>query len=279
MAKIVVVGSFVVGLTIRVLRMPVIGEGLIGDDLLSKMAFDTFQKEGISLDHIHRIEGVNTAVGVVHLIPSGDNWIVGHLGANLEMQTEHVDAAEDLIAGSDLLLSQFEVPFPVVQRAMALARKHGVQTVWNPAPAQTGSTEILQHVDVLTPNETEVRILLDRPPDDSTPTLELAQKLLGEGVSCLVVTLGEKGSLVVTPEEATTVPAVPNIKAVDVTGAGDSFNAALAVSLAEGKPLSDAVQLANYAGAFAVQHLGVIDGLPTRDELASFQKETVRHDQ
>ncbi len=104
MAKIVVVGSFVVGLTIRVLRMPVIGEGFIGDDLLSKMAFDTFQKEGISLDHIHRIEAVNTAVGVVHLIPSGDNWIVGHLDANLEMQTEHVDAPEDLIAGSDLLL-------------------------------------------------------------------------------------------------------------------------------------------------------------------------------
>ena len=136
MAKIVIVGSFVVGLTIRVPRMPVIGEGLIGDefdmgpggkgtnqaiaaarlgadvnllacvgdDLLSKVAFDTFQKEGIALDHIHRIEGVNTAVGVVHLIPSGDNWIVGHLDANLEMQTEHVDAPEDLIAGSDLLL-------------------------------------------------------------------------------------------------------------------------------------------------------------------------------
>ena len=115
MAKIVVVGSFVVGLTIRVLRMPVIGEGFIGDDLLSKIAFDTFQKEGISIDHIHRIEGVNTAIGVVHLIPSGDNWIIGHLGANMHMGPHHVDAAEDLIAQSDIVMTQFEVPLEAVQ--------------------------------------------------------------------------------------------------------------------------------------------------------------------
>jgi ribokinase len=303
MAKIVVVGSFVVGLTIRVPRMPVLGEGLIGDefdmgpggkgtnqaigasrlsadvsllacvgdDLLSQVAFDTFEKEGVALDHIHRIEGVNTAVGVVHLIPSGDNWIIGHLGANLEMRPEHVDAAEDLIAESDLVLSQFEVPLPVVQHAMALGRKHGVQTVWNPAPALPVPPEVFQNIDVLTPNETELRILLDVPPDDPTPTVKLAQRLLERGVSRLVVTLGEKGSLIVRPEGATEVPAVARIRAVDVTGAGDSFNAALAVSLAEGKGLSDAVRRASYAGAYAVQHLGVIDGLPTREELVAFE--------
>ena len=304
MAKIFVVGSFVVGLTIRVPRMPVLGEGLVGDefdmgpggkgtnqaiaasrlgaevnllacvgdDLLARVAFDTFQKEGVSLDHIHNIKGVNTAVGVVHLIPSGDNWIVGHLGANLHMTTEHVEAAEDLIAKSDVILAQFEVPFPVLQRAFALGRKHGVQTVWNPAPASSVSPEAFRNVDILTPNETEVRTLLGLPPNDPTPTEELARSLLKLGVPRLVITLGEKGSLLVTPESTTHVPTVPGIQAVDVTGAGDSFNAALAVSLAEGKEIREAVQRASYAGAYAVQHLGVISGLPTREELEKMER-------
>ncbi len=303
MPKILVVGSFVVGITIRVPRMPVLGEGLIGDqfdlgpggkgtnqaiaaarlgaqvnllacvgdDLLSRIAFDVFEKEGVSLEHIHRIAGVNTAVGVVHLLPSGDNWIVGHLGANLEMRPEHVDAAEDLIAQSDVVLCQYEVPLEVVQRAMALGRQHGIQTIWNPAPALPVSPEAFENVDLLTPNETEIRILLDLPPDDPTSTEELAQRLLARGVCRILVTLGEKGSIAVTADGTEAIPAVPGVRAVDVTGAGDSFNACLAVNLAEGMSLSAAARRASYAGAYAVQHLGVIDGLPTRDALDAFQ--------
>ena len=302
--RIFVVGSFVVGITIRVPRMPVIGEGLIGDqfdlgpggkgtnqaiaaarlgaevnllacvgeDLLAQVAFDTFEKEGVSLDHIHQVPGVNTAVGVVHLIPSGDNWIVGHLGANLKMNPEQVDAAEDLIARSDVVLTQYEVPIEVVERAMALGRRHGIRTIWNPAPALPVESAIFREVDVLTPNETEVRILLDLPPDDPTPTPELGRRLLDRGVSQLLVTLGEKGSLLVTPDGVEEVQAVSGVRAIDVTGAGDAFNAALAVSLGEGEELADAVRRANAAGAFAVQHLGVIDGLPERDELDRFME-------
>lgn len=87
-----------------------------------------------------------------------------------------------------------------------------------------------------------------------------------------MITLGEKGSLLVTPESTTHVPTVPGIQAVDVTGAGDSFNAALAVGLAEGKEIGEAVQRASYAGAYAVQHLGVISGLPTREELEKMER-------
>ncbi len=249
--RIFVVGSFVVGITIRVPRMPVIGEGLIGDqfdlgpggkgtnqaiaaarlgaevnllacvgeDILAQVAFDTFEKERVSLDHIHRIPGVNTAVGVVHLIPSGDNWIVGHLGANLKMCPEQVDAAEDLIAGSDVVLTQYEVPLEVVKRAMELGRKHGARTIWNPAPALPVEPEVFEDVDLLTPNESEVRILLDLPPDDPTPTLELARRLLERGVSQIVVTVGERGSIVVTAEGVEEVPVLTGALPADYKSA------------------------------------------------------------
>ena len=304
--KITVVGSFVVGLTIRVPRMPVLGESLfgdefdmgpggkgtnqaigaarlgaqvsllacIGDDPFAAIAHDVYQQEGIAREYIRQIPNVNTAVGFVQLVPSGDNWIVGHLGANLHMRPEHVDEAEDLIAQSDIVLTQFEVPPEVVLRALELGRKHGALTVWNPAPAQLVAPKFLELVDVLTPNETELRILLDLPPSDPTPDEELAQRLLDLGTRQLVVTRGEKGAILATAEDVEYIPAVSDIAAVDVTGAGDSFNAALAVGLGEGLDLRQAAIWASRAGAYAVQHLGVINGLPTRAELLEFTEKT-----
>lgn len=304
--KITVIGSFVVGLTIRVARMPILGESLfgdefdmgpggkgsnqaiaaarlgaevsllacIGDDLFAGLAHNIFQQECIRTEHIHQIPNVNTAVGFVQLVPSGENWIVGHLGANLHMQPHHVDAAEDLIAKSNIVLSQFETSAAVVLRALELGRKHNITTVWNPAPAQPVTPAFIELADVLTPNETELRILLGLSPTDPTPDVELAQRLLDLGARQLVVTQGAKGALIATKDNIIDIPAVGNINAIDVTGAGDSFNAALAVGLAEGLDLHQAVIQARYAGAYAVQYLGVINGLPTRTELSEFTAKT-----
>ena len=302
--KVFVVGSFVVGLTIRIPRMPVLGEGLIGDqfdmgpggkgtnqavaaarlgadvrllacigdDLFASVADELFADEGMARDHIHRIPDINTAVGFVHLIPSGDNWIVGHLGANLHMRPEHVEAAEEQIASSDIVLTQYEVPALVVRRALELGRQHGRLTMWNPAPAQAVTHDFLELVDVLTPNETELRILLDLPPDDPTPNEVLAGRLLEMGAGSVVATLGDQGAMIVSSAGVEIVPAVTGISVVDVTGAGDSFNATLAVGLGNGLSLRDATAQATYAGAYAVQHLGVIGGLPTREQLEQFRR-------
>ena len=299
--KIVVVGSFVVGMTVRVPRPPVLGEGLIGDlfdmgpggkgtnqaiaatrqgahvdlvacvgdDIFADIALELYRQENISPEHIHRIENINTGVGFVTLLPSGENSIVGHLGANMHLRPEHVDAAESIIEQSHVVLTQYEAPLETVARSMELGRKHGKLTIWNPAPAKAFDHDILKYVDVLTPNESETRILLDLPPDDPTPTPRLAQGLLELGVKHIVVTMGQRGAVIVTPAGSEVVPPL-KIEALDVTGAGDSFNAALAVRLAQGMKLRDAVRAANCAGAYACMHLGVIDGLPTIDELESF---------
>jgi len=301
MPKIVVVGSFVVGITFGVPRAPVLGETLmgdsfdlgpggkgtnqaigatrlgadvhllacIGDDIFADMAVNLFEREGLALDHIHRMTGINTGAGAVTLLPSGEAWIVGDFGANLRLTPAHVDAAEELISASDIVMAQYEVPTETVVRAMQLGRKHGALTIWNPAPAKPVSADLLTNIDLLTPNETEVRILLGLPPDDPTPTKELAQRLLTLGIDRIVVTLGKEGALIVTSEGSKMIPAV-EISPLDPTGAGDCFNAALAVGLGQGLALADAVRQANYAGAFMTTHLGVIDGLPTRDQLDEF---------
>jgi ribokinase len=170
------------------------------------------------------------------------------------------------------VLSVLEIEPATAAHAMLLARRHHVTTVLNPAPAQPLDDDLLAAVDVLTPNESELRILSGLAPDDPTSTLELAHRLQARGVRQLVVTRGSQGALVVTADGATHhVPGVP-VEVVDTTGAGDAFTSALAVALAEKRPLLAAVRFATVAGALACTRLGVIPALPNRAEIEALEK-------
>jgi ribokinase len=169
-------------------------------------------------------------------------------------------------------MTVLEIPVEAAARAMALGRKHGVRTILNPAPATRLDAATLQHVDYLTPNETELRILSGLPPDDPTPTLDLAQSLRDQGVRNLVVTRGEKGALLLTDQGTEEVAGV-SVDVVDSTGAGDAFNAGLAVALAEGQSLAEAVKYACCAGAIACTRLGVIPSLGTRPAVEALYRQ------
>ena len=147
---------------------------------------------------------------------------------------------------------------------MELGRKHRVCTLLNPAPATTLDDAILQNVDVLTPNESELRILLGLSPDASTSDLDLARHLQKRGVKTVVVTRGEKGALIIHQDKVIEIPGI-GVDVVDTTGAGDAFSAGLAVALAEKKELVEAVQFANCSGALACTKLGVIPALAERE--------------
>lgn len=301
MTKIFVVGSYVEALTIRVPRLPVLGESLVGADLdmgpggkgtnqaiaaarlgadvrlLACVGADIFgdralilyADEGIDTEHIHRIDGAHSGVGFVNVLPSGDNWITVDMGANLRLTPRHVEKCAALIADSDILMTQFEAPAETVAAALALGKKLGALTLLNPAPARPADPDLLANVDILTPNASEARLLLELPPAADLPTEELARRLLDFGVGSVVVTQGQRGALIVDAAGATHIPALP-IQAVDVTGAGDSFSAALAVSLGQGLDLADAARIAVRAGAYTALRLGVIAGLPTRAQLQRF---------
>lgn len=296
-----VVGSFVVGLTIRVPRQPVSGESLMGTgfdlgpggkgfnmaiaaaragasvsqilcigwDLFGEKALNVIRQEKLSVQHVHQIRDIHTGCGFVTLLPSGENTIVLDAGANQWMTPLLVQDAEAAIACSRVVVAQLEVPDDAVEMAMRLGRKHGCLTILNPAPARCLSASLLQYVDILTPNETEVRLLLGLPPDDATPTEVLAQQLLTLGPGTMVITRGKLGALLVTANKVEYIPA-PSILAVDPTGAGDCFNGILACRLAAGTSLADAVRRAVQGGAYCAGKLGVINGLPTTFELDEF---------
>jgi len=254
---ITVVGSFAVGLTLRAPRFPVAGETLIGSDFdmgpggkgsnqavgaarlgaeshlvavigadaFGEVALDLYRREMVDAAHVRRTSERNTGVGFITLNAAGENHIVLDMGANHLLSPEDVEQAEDLIAGSDAVLSVLEIQAATATRAMALARRHHVISILNPAPAQALDDALLGAVDVLTPNESELRILSGLAPDDPTGTLELAHRLQQRGARQLVVTRGSQGALVVDADGGThQVPGVP-VEVVDTTGAGDAFAA------------------------------------------------------
>jgi ribokinase len=298
MPVVTVVGSFCVDILIRADRLPVWGETLIGRDFFlgaggkggnqaagaarmgakthfvtavgeddfAKLAFNLAHAEGIEAEHIRTIHGTTTSVGFGLLDPAGRSACITDLAALSAMDAALVDRAEASIAASDVVLSMLENPLAAAARAMELGRRHAKLTILNPAPAPAEplGEDVLRHVDILTPNEPELRTLLGLSPDDPTPDLELARAMKSRGIPTLVVTLGSKGALVLSAAGEQHVPAVA-VDVVDTTGAGDAFNAALAVSLAEHMPLLRAVQIANCAGALACTKLGSIPASPRRD--------------
>ena len=232
-------------------------------DKLGDIAADLYAAEGVNTEYLRRTAEMATGVGFIILNHSGENGIILDMAANTLMDAAFVDTVEGQIARSQMVMSVLEIPVEAAARAMALGRKYGVRTLLNPAPAAPLDESVLQYVDLLTPNETELRILLGLPPDDPTPSLELARQLQARGAKTIIVTMGEQGALILENGEATAVPGLA-VEVVDTTGAGDAFNAGLAVALAEGKPLVEAVRFANCAGALACTRLGVIPALAHR---------------
>lgn len=292
---VTVVGSFAVGMTLRTKRMPIFGEtligsdfdmgpggkgsnqavgtamlgaesyfaGIIGKDKLGDIAVELYAEKGVNTQYLLRTDKMSTGVGFIILNELGQNGIILDMGANKLMDAAFVDTVEEQIARSNVVMSVLELPVPAAARAMQLGKKHGVLTILNPAPATHLEDEVLRNVDYLTPNETELRILLGLAPDDPQPTIDLANQLRKHGVGNLIVTMGERGALVMTGDGHFEVSGI-HVDVVDTTGAGDAFNSGLAVALAEGKDLEEAVKFAVCAGAIACTKLGVIPSFGDR---------------
>jgi len=293
--KVTVVGSFAVGLTIRAPNIPVFGmtmfgsdfdmgpggkgsnqavatarlgmdsalAAIIGQDKLADIATDLYAAEGVDASLIRRTAARQTGVGFIILNEQGDNFIILDMGANTLMDAAFVDSLEPRIAASDVVMTVLEIPVPAAVRAMELGRRHGAITILNPAPAAPLPESVFPHVDYLTPNESELRILLGLRPDDPRPSRELVDLLRRRGARNVIVTLGSRGVLVATESIDTVVPAAP-VEVVDTTGAGDGFNAGFAAALAEGRSLVDAVRFGTACGGLVCTRLGVIPGLPSR---------------
>ena len=222
--------------------------------------------EGIDVSHVAQTGDAPTGVGFIMVDASGNNCITIDPGANELLTADDVSREEAAFDTAKAVLTQLEIPVAAAEAAMARGRVKGALTILNPAPVRPLPESILQLVDIITPNQSEARVLAGRSPNEACDAEEIARDLIRCGVKQVVMTLGEKGALIVTGSSSLRVPAL-KMDAVDTTGAGDAFNAGLAMALASGAGLEDAVRFAVVTGGLAVTREGVIPSLPNRDEV------------
>lgn len=245
----------------------------VGTDLFGDQAIQGYDEEGIDTEFIVRDTDHHTGVALILVDRQGENLISVASGANHAMTPADVDRADQRIREADALMLQLECPIEAVRHAARLAAEAGVAVVLDPAPAPDGllDAQLLNDVTYLTPNETEAQRLTGIPVADEASARAAAEKLLAAGARNVIVTLGAKGSLVATAEGSDLVPSFC-VEARDCTAAGDAFNGGLAVALAQGKPLSQAVRYASMVGALSVTRMGAQPSLPTADEVREFSQ-------
>jgi ribokinase len=243
--------------------------GAIGDDAAGAGVRRGFDAIGIDTKGMVTVPAAATGTALILVDGQGRNSIAVASGANLRLTEAMAAAHADAVREADVLLCQLEVPLRVVRWALAEARRHGVTTILNPAPAQDLPADLLALVDYLTPNGGEAEALAGTRVTDPESARDAATRLLARGVGTVIVTLGEQGSLACTPEVASHFPAFP-VRAVDTTAAGDAFSGALAVGLAAGGTLEQAIPLANAAAALTCTRAGAQDALPDRTAVEAF---------
>jgi ribokinase len=243
----------------------------VGRDMFGDQAVAGFVKDGINVDYVTRDKTNPSGVALIFVAKDGENSIAVAGGANAKLSPADVRKAKAAFAGASVLVMQLETPLETVQAAADLAAKAGVRVIVNPAPAQPLPDKLLNRVSILTPNETEAELLTGIAVKDDVSAAAAATKLRARGVRTVIITLGARGAFVATESGEQLVPGF-KVKAVDTTAAGDIFNGALAVALAEGKPLELAVRFANAAAAISVTRLGAQPSAPTRREIERFLK-------
>ncbi|WP_236420728.1 ribokinase [Paenibacillus sp. JJ-223] len=230
--------------------------GRVGDDAFGTDILNNFKANGVDVQNVKPVTHMES--GTAHIIlAEGDNSIVFVEAANREVTPEYVDEAADVIRNADIVLIQQEIPEETVVRVSKICAESGTPLLLNPAPARPLPDEVINNAAYITPNEHEAEILFK----GMTPA-----EALRKYPNKLFITEGSNGVRYFDGEQEIVVPTY-KVEAVDTTGAGDTFNAAFAVALAEGKPLQDSVRFANRAASLSVTKFGAQGGMPMRHEV------------
>jgi ribokinase len=301
--KIVVVGSSNTDMIVKTPRIPRPGETVVGGDFfltaggkganqavaaaraggdvvfVARVGSDDFGKQqlaglardGINIDYVVKDKEAPSGIALICVAPDGENSIAVAPGANGRLSPDDVKKAAGVIASASLLLMQLETPFETIRTAAEIASDAGVPVILNPAPAQPLDTSIFSYITYFTPNETEAELFTGKAVIKKSDLPGAALALLAKGVKTVLITLGAQGVYIVTPEWEELIPAF-GVKAIDATAAGDVFNGALAVALAEKKSLPEAVRFASAAAALSTTKMGAQPSIPFRSEVEDFLK-------
>lgn len=239
----------------------------LGKDIFGEDTLNNFKELGINTEGVTFTDEAFSGVAPIAVNPEGENSIIIVPGANDQLSTQDLEAARDVIAASQVLVCQLEIQVEISLAALKIGKEEGVTTIFNPAPARAElPEELYQLSDIFCPNESETALLTGMQVNSQNQAEEAAHILRGRGADKVLLTLGERGSLLVTEKESIHVPVNP-VKAVDTTGAGDAFIGSLSYFLAAGKEIQDAMQLANKIAAISVQNLGTQTSFPNAADL------------
>ena len=298
MSKVVVFGSLNMDLSIESDHMPALGEtiigsnfitnpggkganqavaaaklgapvtmlGAVGDDAFGDQMIAALAEEGVQCEYIARSSQYPTGVALITRV-QGNNFITIDSGANFSTGLEDVVTALDNLAeGGDVFLCQLECDFDVTMQALKNAHERGMYTVINPAPARNLPVWVLPHLDLVVVNEGECEMLTGIYPEDEVSARNAMEQLIKAGVGTVAVTLGERGSMVLSRDRMlTSVP--PCVEAIDTTCAGDTYIGALVAAYSRGLTIDKALELANRASALATTKIGAQQSIPTLQEL------------
>lgn len=300
---VTIIGSYNVGFFFKGTSLPLLGETIIGEKFIEggggkgsnqavaaasfgantrfictlgadKYGVDAlrmFRMKGINIDNIRFEPCIHSGMSVMIIDDEGHNIISVVPGANLLLDEEDIDNAEELIKNSAVVGFQLENRHETVFYGLKKAKGLGTTTFLDPAPAAILPDEIYSYIDIIKPNETEARILTGVKVDDTESAEEAGKWLIDKGVKTAIVTLGHKGSVLVTKDRIKHFPA-QKVKAIDTTGAGDIFSGGLLASLLKGKSMDESIEYATCAAGIATTRLGVIESIPTQEEVLEVLK-------
>ena len=239
----------------------------LGRDVFGENILENFESFGVDTRHVHFTDKAVSGVAPIAVDPEGHNAIIIVMGANDLLSRDEIEAARPAIAAADILVCQLEIPLEITLDALRIAQEENVKTLLNPAPARPGlPEELYRWTDIFCPNESETQLLTEMPVGTLYECEKAARILIERGPGAVILTLGERGSLLVIENTTEHVP-VESVKAVDTTGAGDAFIGSLAFFMASGRTLSESIKSANRIAAVSVQSSGAQTSFPEAKDL------------
>jgi ribokinase len=240
----------------------------VGNDIFGKQALEQFEREGINTTFIRTDDAYPSGVALINVDAHGENCIAVAPGANAQLSVDTIKHTLSSISKPVIVLIQLEIPLDSVAYAISQAAQKKAMVILNPAPATKLGDEVLQHVNLITPNESEAQLLTGIEVTDETTAGMAANALHSKGIPQVIITLGAKGAYLSHNGNSQLIKS-PSVTAVDTTAAGDCFNGALAVAMSENKSLEESVAFACRAAALSVTRMGAQASMPFRGEVGN----------
>jgi ribokinase len=245
--------------------------GRLGADKYGLDALRMYNEYKISTDMIKLDSTIHSGISIILIDKNGDNLISVAPGANFKLSRQDIDSAEKVLRESMIVGFQLENDFNVVSYGIRKVHDLNILTFLDPAPAIKLPDEIFRYIDIIKPNETEAFTLTGIKVEDVTSAENAGNWLIDKGVKTVILTLGDKGAVLVTKQGAEYFPA-PKLNAIDTTGAGDIFSGAFFFSLQNGKTIKESIQFAVVAASLSTTKMGVIESIPDIAEIDDFIK-------